>query len=159
MNIFYVDESPETAAQMMCDKHVVKMILESAQLLSTAHRLLDDNPNEILYKVTHKNHPSAVWTRQSFLHYSWLYKHFVALCDEYTYRYGKIHKTDSKLRKILRNYPQKFSTQVSSWKEPPCCMPEDSKISLDTVDNYRQYYKTHKKHIHKWTKRNTPDWI
>lgn len=159
MNIFFVDESPETAAQMMCDKHVVKMILETAQLLSTAHRILDDNTNEILYKATHKNHPSAVWVRESFLHYSWLYNHFTSLCDEYTHRYGKVHKTDTKLRKVLRNYPQKFSIGTYSWKEPPCCMPDDSKISSNTVDNYRQYYNTHKKHMHKWTNRNTPDWI
>ena len=68
MNIFYLDRNPIVAAQMMCDKHVVKMILESAQMLSTAHRVLDgDTYADLvgLYKIAHKNHPSSVWVRSS----------------------------------------------------------------------------------------------
>ena len=78
MNIFCLDEDPIKAVQMMCDKHIVKMILESAQLMSTAHRELDgDNANENLYKSTHKNHPSAKWVRESLWNYVWLYRHWV----------------------------------------------------------------------------------
>lgn len=91
MNIFYLHSDAKECAVMHCDKHVVKMILETAQLLSTAHRLLDGNDDPILYKATHKNHPSAIWTRKSQKNYLWLTSLLQNLCQEYTYRYGKIH--------------------------------------------------------------------
>ena len=97
MNIFYLDRHPIKAAQMMCDKHVVKMILESAQILSTAHRVLDgdDYADQYgLYKIAHKNHPSTIWARSGGLNYLWLYDHMRGLMQEYTYRYGKIHATE-----------------------------------------------------------------
>jgi hypothetical protein len=92
MNIFYLDRDPVIAAQMMCDKHVVKMILESAQMLSTAHRVLDGDEyaNKMgLYKLAHKNHPSTIWVRTSSENYRWLFNHYDALMQEYTYRYDK----------------------------------------------------------------------
>ena len=112
MNVFYLDRDPVTAAKMHCDKHVVKMIIEYAQLMSTAHRVLDgemyygltkngrkikrwklnSNMEDILYKASHINHPSAIWARQSNNNYNWLYCLFTALCDEYTHRYGKVHE-------------------------------------------------------------------
>ena len=79
MNIFYLDEDPVLAAQMHCDKHVVKMILESAQLLSTAHLLIDGDEladERGLYKATHKNHPSSKWVRDSSENYEWLWNLF-----------------------------------------------------------------------------------
>ena len=97
MNIFYLDKNPKIAAQMQCDKHVVKMILESAQMLCTAHRVLDgdDYANKMgLYKLAHKNHPSTIWVRSSYKIIEWLYDHMIALMNEYTYRYGKKHATD-----------------------------------------------------------------
>ena len=100
MNIFYLDRDPVIAAQMMCDKHVVKMILESAQMLSTAHRVLDGDEyaNKMgLYKMAHKNHPSTIWVRSSERIIEWLWEHYVALMDEYTYRYGKTHATERML--------------------------------------------------------------
>lgn len=159
MNIFYLHKSPEISAQMVCNSHCIKMIIESAQMLSTAHNILDNSNLPNLYKTTHKNHPSSVWVRSSFLHYSWLYKHFVALCDEYTYRYGKTHLTDSKLRNTLRNYPRAFSDGTYNWSPPPCCMPNECKISDDPVTNYRHYYNTYKSHIFKWKIREQPDWV
>ena len=89
MNIFYLARDPEIAAQMMCDKHVVKMILESAQMLSTAHRVLDGDEyanSHGLYKMAHKNHPSTIWVRSSVKNYMWLYDHMIALMNEYTHR-------------------------------------------------------------------------
>ena len=80
MNIFYLDKNPVVAAQMQCDKHVVKMILESAQMLSTAHRVLDGNEyadKKGLYKMAHKNHPSTIWARSSLENYVWLFDHMV----------------------------------------------------------------------------------
>ena len=144
MNVFYLDEDPKTAAQWQCDRHVVKMILESAQLLSTAHRELDgdDWADEVgLYKRTHKNHPSAVWARSAKPHYDWLYDHFVALCDEYSYRYGKTHLTDTKFRDVLDYAPP--SILHTKFEEPPQCMPDMYK-EKSAVRGYRNYYRLDK---------------
>ena len=144
MNVFYLDEDPKTAAQWQCDRHVVKMILESAQLLSTAHRELDgdDWADEVgLYKRTHKNHPSAVWARSSTSHYRWLHNHFVALCDEYSYRYGKTHLSDTKFREVLYESPD--NCPVLGFTEPPQCMPDEYK-EASAVRGYRNYYRLDK---------------
>ena len=140
MNIFFLSDDPETAAEWQCDRHVVKMILESAQLLSTAHRELDGDEwaDEVgLYKRTHKNHPSAVWVRKSTHHYRWLYNHFLALCDEYRYRYGKEHLTYTKMHSLLNEYPDNL--EDDGWTDPPQCMPDDYK-HRNTVQAYRNYY-------------------
>lgn len=173
MNIFYIDKDPIQAAQWMVDSHVIKMILESAQLLSTAHRVLDGAPykthskngrlitkydhlDDRLYQATHVNHPSAVWVRQSRHHYEWLSKHFAALLDEYFVRFGKQHAC-SKMH-FLYNHPEKIP-YYPEFVEPPSAMPDIYKISASAVLNYRQYYKCGKSHLHKWTKRSPPDWI
>ena len=96
MNIFYLHNDPQVCAAYHCDKHVVKMILEYAQLLSTAHHELDGVPSIECYKKTHVNHPSAVWARQSKRHYRWLYRLLSHTCREYTKRYRKIHATERK---------------------------------------------------------------
>lgn len=159
MNIFYLDRDPVVAAKYQCDKHVVKMILETAQLLSTAHRCFG-NEDEMLYKITHKNHPSAIWVRESSSNYKWLYEHFVALCDEYTYRYDKIHKTDTKLRDILYKIPNGLKdvgmTEIKlAMNNNPECI-----IVGDPVSSYRNYYKTKKdKFVMNWTKSPVPDWF
>jgi hypothetical protein len=157
MNIFYLDRDPVIAAQMMCDKHVVKMILESAQMLSTAHRVLDGDEyaNEVgLYKLAHKNHPSTIWVRSSNEHYAWLYKHMIALMKEYTYRYGKHHATE-RLIEPLKQQP-KYIT-VSGYIDPPQCMPDQCKEDA-TIPAYRKYYIVEKSSFAKWTKRSKPDW-
>lgn len=140
MNIFFLSDDPTNAAQWQCDRHVVKMILESAQLLSTAHRELDGDEwaDDVgLYKSTHKNHPSAVWVRQSTQHYRWLHKHFLALCDEYRYRYGKEHKTWTKMHALLGEFPDALDDD--GWTDPPQCMPDEYKHH-NTVQAYRNYY-------------------
>lgn len=188
MNIFYISECPRTCAEYMVDKHVVKMIIESAQMLSTAHRILDGKEsiidqrvknsqvvkyrkkkiwvhpnielNNILYKATHKNHPSTIWSRTSLQNYIWLYQHFVHLCDEYTYRYKKKHLTDIKLRDILANAPKNIINNMSNnITEMPCCMPDEYKTSNDPVENYREYYRKDKADIHRWKSREKPSWI
>jgi hypothetical protein len=129
MNIFVLDENPEAAAEYQCDSHVVKMIVESAQILSTAHRVLDgtetrwQNPygrtikrwiladqivNDILYKATHVSHPSCIWARETDSNYRWLYDHFLALCKEYTARYGRLHATEALLKDILKSPPAEY---------------------------------------------------
>ena len=103
MNIFATSTSPKESAQFLDDKRVVKMTLESAQMLSTAIHL-SDSPNNIkekLYKATHKNHPCSIWCRENRSNYIWLYNHFIELGNEYAKRYGKIHKSIINLSDIL----------------------------------------------------------
>jgi len=176
MNIFYIDEDPVQAARWMVDKHVVKMILESAQLLSTAHRVLDgemqvglsklgrkvkrwtlpDARDTIMYAATHMNHPSAVWCRESIENYNWLVEHFFALCEEYTYRYGKKHKCYD-MGYYLQSPPKNL--QSYDWTPMPSAMADEYKISSDPLTNYRNYYKIGKAKMHNWKKREAPEWI
>ena len=177
MNIFYVDHNPMEAAQALVDKHVVKMILESAQLLSTAHRVLDgvetegqsktgrkakrwilpDSRENVLYMATHINHPSAVWCRQSVQNYDWLVDHMFALMREYTHRYGKTHKCYGELSYMLQSPPHNLKNW--DWTEMPSCMAEEYIISDDPIINYRNYYRIGKSSLHRWTNRQPPEWI
>lgn len=177
MNIFYIDRDPVIAAQNQVDKHVVKMILETAQLLSTAHRILDgeeyigqsktgrnvkrwrlpDTRETILYSATHINHPSAVWCRETDMNYAWLFLHFMALMDEYTYRYGKKHKcSDLTFSSALFEVPHNITN--GSFTPVTLAMPDEYKVE-DHVQSYRNYYKQGKTHLHNWTKREQPEWM
>ena len=157
MNIFYLHRDPRVAARYHNDKHVVKMILESAQMLSTAHRELDGNLNETMYRPTHKNHPSTVWVRESSSNYRWLHSLFISLCDEYTHRYGKVHLTDKKLRDVLQPHPLTINT-TKRFTPPPQCMPEQYKNNNNTVQAYRDYYVGEKHNIASWKNRDVPHW-
>ena len=86
MNIFYLHNDPRIAAKYHCDKHVVKMILESAQMLSTAHRIIDKSDDDILYREAYKNHPSTIWVRSGLYHYKWLQSLFNSLGKEFEHR-------------------------------------------------------------------------
>ena len=155
MNIFFLDKDPITAAQYHCDKHCVKMILESAQLLSTAHRILDeDDAHPNVYKVAHKNHPSTIWTRSSEDHYIWLYELFRNLSIEFSNRYSKVHLSWEKLGFILDSLPKNIKD--NGWIDPPQCMPDYCKKS-DTVEAYRTYYKSEKASFCTW-KTQQPIW-
>jgi hypothetical protein len=155
MNIFYLDHDPVKAAEYHGDKHCIKMILESAQLLSTAHQVLD-GPNPNLYKLTHKNHPSAIWARESKANYEWLYSLLEALINEYKFRYGKDHKTIEKLPYL--NKPPK-NIPDGPFTGPTPAMPEQYIVPGDSLTSYRQYYKGDKSHLFNWTNRNRPDWL
>jgi len=164
MNIFYLDRDPEIAAQMLCDKHVVKMILESAQMLSTAHRVLDGDEYADrvgLYKMAHKNHPSTIWVRHSYQNYKWLYTHMIALMQEYTYRYGKHHATE-RLIEPLGNFPiglrEAFKNSFKTYTDPPQCMPDHCK-NEDTVSAYQTYYIIEKSKFATWKRRTPPEWF
>lgn len=163
MNIFFLDSSPSKAAKFHNDKHVVKMILETAQLLSTAHAVLDNEGKQVegMYKPTHVNHPCVVWIRDSTVNYDWTFVLFNSLLLEYTHRYGKIHKCAGlfmdlchRPRNILlpENAEQKNYTSV-----PALAMPEEYKSS-NPVESYRKYYMGEKRHIAKWTNREIPYW-
>ena len=164
MNIFYLSDCPQEAAESHNDKHCVKMILESAQMLSTAHRELDGDVPDILYKSTHKNHPSTIWARSSKQHYDWLYRLFRQLSAEYTLRYSKsgnwgrdlkVHKTWDKLGKILKTTPKNIKD--NGWVDPPQCMPDHCK-KPDTIDAYRNYYLTEKASFSTWKYSQQPTW-
>jgi hypothetical protein len=133
MNIFYLSRDPATAAAMHADIHVNKMILESAQLLCTAHHVTGGTAP---YKKTHENHPCAKWVRQSAEHYRWVLELAKALGAEYTRRYGRTHKTVAEVLPLLENAP---SALPLGWAEPPQAMPEEFR-STDTVESYRRYY-------------------
>lgn len=135
MNIFYLSRDPVLCAEMHCDKHVVKMILETAQLLSTAHHMLGSTAP---YKPTHKNHPSAVWARSGRYQYRWLYELLEALSSEYTQRYGKVHLTWQKCSQALSEAPK--GIPEIEWTDPPQCMPDECKDPTGAVIAYRNYY-------------------
>lgn len=155
MNIFVLDLDPVVAAQMQCDKHVVKMPLECAQMLSTVHRA-HGNDDPMLYRVTHKHHPCTLWASASRANYFWLYEHFKALSDEYTHRYGRVHLSWQKLQDVVA--------------EPPACITNDDPTPFaqampdeykhdDAVVAYRTYYINDKAPILAYTKRNQPTWL
>ena len=144
MNIFYLNPDPVKAAQLQYNKHVVKMILESAQMLCTAHHCYGNAEQKlnVPYKQAHLNHPSTVWARKSRATYRWLYLHMMALGDEYTKRYGKKHLTITKCAKFLNVPP--VHIQGDEFTEPPQAMPDEYKVEGDSVTAYWNYYEGEK---------------
>lgn len=177
MNIFYLDPNTTKCAEYHVDRHCVKMIVEYAQLLSTAHRVLDgveyvdtssgrkikrwklDSSYEpILYKATHINHPSAIWVRQSYKNYMWLRSLLYRLCKEYTYRYGKVHKVESSgLYEALSYAPNNIKTSI--FTEPTPAMPDIYKVVGDSVQSYINYYLGDKQRMFKWKNRDIPYFV
>lgn len=182
MNIFYLHNDPVKCAEMHNDKHTIKMILEYCQLLSTAHRILDGTETQaksktgrnvkrwvlnnemenVYYSATHISHPSAVWARQSAANYDWLVHLLMALCKEYTYRYGKVHKCEQiGLVQALRIHPKNILND-RVFTEPTPAMPEDVKVSGDSIASYRNYYINNKTHLASWkgkvNSRPVPKW-
>lgn len=155
MNIFFLDLDIEKCVQAHCDKHVVKMILEYAQLLSSVHRVTNPEYEGTHYKLTHKNHPDAVWARASIRNYEYLFSLAILLGEEYTYRYGKVHKSIG----IIEAMPYPSGLDNIPFTEPPKCVHDDFKGIEDTVEAYRQYYIRDKGHFCVWTGRPTPEWF
>ncbi len=155
MQIFVVDKDPCNAARMLCDKHVVKMIVESAQILSTVHHLYDSPHKHLIYKKTHERHPCVIWAGESKENYFWLLKHFSELIKEYEYRYGKFHKT-ADLQKTLEAIPKKLpNIGLTSFAQ---AIPEIYR-QKNAIKAYREFYKKEKAHFAKWTKREIPKWF
>ena len=147
MNIFILDNDPIKAAQMHIDKHIVKMPLETAQILST----ICGYP----YRPTHRNHPCTVWARQTKGNYNWLVQLGFALCKEYSLRYSRRHKCKDVIEQL--KYAPEF---IPDGERTPfaLAMPDECKQD-DAVLAYRTYYRTHKKHIASWINRETPEWM
>ena len=164
MNVFYLDHNPRRAAHFHCDKHVSKMIVEYAQILSTAHRVIDGNETirisknnrrlkywehpdhdlEVgLYLPTHVNHPSCIWTREASANYQWLYECFIHLGKIFEFRYGKLHATIEKLGCILdkhpSNIPRRSQTPIKRAINDPAAQYCNV---VDDVEAYRNFYVT-----------------
>lgn len=154
MNRFILHTDPVISAQYHCDKHVVKMILEEAQMLSTVHQRYDSGV-EGLYKPTHKHHPCTVWAGDSVDNYLYGHAMFVALCDEYTVRYGKVHAS-ARLIEPLSVVPAGVPDE--GLLPFPQAMPDEFKCA-DPVDGYRKYYCTAKAGFARWTVRDVPEWF
>ena len=174
MNIFYLHEETKECAKQHLDKHVVKMILEYAQLLSTAHRLLDgyeyegksisgrkamrwkldDAREDNLYLASHMKHPSGMWCRETSANYLWLYNLWRDLMKEYTFRYGKQHVAE-RLIPFLDNLPKNI--KFAELTTMPQCMPEQYKVP-ESIQAYKNYYIGDKQRFAVWTNRPIPEW-
>ena len=159
MNLFILDNDINLCAQMACDKHVVKMPLETAQMLCTAHHLYNpDNPMlPLLYKETHKNHPCTKWVCESATNYLWTYMFWLAQCEEYSHRFHKHHLTHQKYAKILAEIPP----NIPAGKQTPFAqaMPDEYKND-DAVTAYRDYYTNEKAHILQYNNGRSPaGWV
>ena len=174
MNIFYLHEETKECAKQHLDKHVVKMILEYAQLLSTAQRLLDgyeyegksisgrkamrwkldDQREDNLYMASHMKHPSGMWCRETSGNYLWLYNLWRDLMKEYTFRYGKHHVAE-RLIPFLDNLPKNIKNAEIT--PMPQCMPEQYKVP-DSIQAYKNYYIGDKQRFAVWTNRPIPEW-
>jgi len=177
MNIFVLDKDPQTAAQMMCDKHVVKMIVESGQMLSTAWRVLDgeqytelsannrrikrwklpyDLFEQMLYKASFVGHPCTKWAMENNKNYYWLAEHAYALCKEYTYRYKKVHKAEDMISYMRYRKPANIK-EADSMTPFAQAMPDEYK-NTDAVEAYRAYYLGEKTGFAEWKNDNVPSW-
>ena len=154
MNIFFLSWIPKICALYHVDKHVVKMILESCQLLCSAHHITESK-YKAPYKLTHKNHPCSIWTRTSLANYNWLIEMSLELCKEYTYRYGKVHKCQAYIEELKINPPPIEDIGLTT---PKLAMPDIYKDD-NPVMAYRQYYFFEKKPLHYWKNRKTPKFI
>lgn len=179
MNIFHLSDNLIESARFLMNKHSVKMPLESAFMLCAAHRVLDgketiiknkagknkkiwelfDERESILYGVSHKSHPSTIWTRTNDKNYIWHYNYFIAMLDEYQYRYGKIHAC-SKLIPYLKTPPK----NIPNGELTPVTPAMDSQYIIpgDSVASYRNYYIKAKQHLADWSgkinSREVPEW-
>lgn len=146
MNIFVLDRDPIKSAQLQKDRHVIKMCLESCQLLCNCF-----DQDEVPYKRTHYNHPCSVWARESEGNFNWLKQHAIALCEEYTFRYGKIHKC----RQVIDSLP-KFVCDKKEMTKFALAIPEQYR-GEDEVNSYINYYRSEKLINSFWKNREIPD--
>ena len=156
MNIFFLDWDVKKCAEYHCDKHVVKMILETAQLLCGVHHMTGQVTDKVPYKLSHKNHPCAIWTRESLSNYLYLCDLGLALGQEYTYRYGKTHKSVNIINWCLENKPNIHDVDFTT---PPLAMDDQYKINNDVIESYRNYYRRGKSQIVNWKNRPVPEWF
>ena len=155
MNIFFLDENPTLSAQYHVDKHVVKMILETAQLLCGVHHVTAHDSAHVPYKLSHKNHPCSIWCRESLSNYLYLCELGLELSKEYTYRYGKRHKSQEVIEWCLINKPNIPDIEFT---DPAKAMPDEFKVD-SVVESYRNYYMGAKSNLAVWKNRKKPFWF
>lgn len=154
MNIFVLDYNPQIAAEYHCDKHVVKMILESAQILCAVHH--KNGHTNVQYKLTHKNHPCTIWAGESKQNYEWLLALAYNLNEEFKFRFN--HEVNHKSYDIIDSLPDIELPDIGLTKFAEA-MPDYCKVTDCTVMNYREYYRKEKSHILNYTNAQTPYWI
>jgi len=152
MNIFALNSDPILAAQNHVDKHIVKMPLEASQILCTVVRGLG---GEARYKPTHKNHPCTLWAGECSGNYEWLVQLGLALCNEYTHRYGREHACEEVIREVSIPRP---ALRIAPRGAFALAMPDQYKQD-DAVESYRAYYRAEKAHLHSWKNRQPPEWL
>lgn len=157
MNIFVLDYDPKVSAKYHNDKHVVKMIVETAQILSTVNHT-KNTWNANMYKPAFQKHPCTIWASKSKKNYQWLVALGLALYDEYKFRYGsdRIHKAGETIKNHLQEVPK--TIKKDNFTKFALAMPKDYHCNHGTVSSYRKYYLNDKRHLAKWTKRETPFW-
>ena len=155
MNIFILDKDVKKCAEYHVDKHVVKMILETAQLLCGVHHMIPQVTPDVPYKLSHKNHPCAIWTRKSLSNYIYLCELGLELCKEYTYRYGKRHKSEQVIMWCIVNRPNIPDLGLTEFA---VAMPDEYKVG-DAVESYRNYYRGAKSGFASWKMRDVPEWF
>ena len=162
MNIFFLDETPKFSAQYLCDKHIPKMLLESAQMLSTAVRKYEEDTEttplaEPIYKSAYPNHPMTIWVSETLGNFTWALDNAIWINNEYKLRFNKIHKSYKVLKNII-DFELNAHIPEGDFTEPPQCMPDEYR-DTDYVTAYRRYYNTDKKYFAKWEKgRQQPEW-
>ena len=158
MNIFFLHKDPQWAANALCDKHVPKMLLESAQMLSTAVQKYTDRIEE-LYKPAYPNHPMTKWVGFNRDCFRWALENAVFISQEYCKRFKKLHKSSKIINTI---YDNNYIDDIPDgfFKEPPQCMPDQYKLRSDLyVKAYRKYYQGEKEYFAKWERGvSAPDW-
>lgn len=182
MNIFPIEERdnkpcPVLSAQSQCDKHVPKMVVETAQMLSTAHRVIDgelyedrtknnrrvkrwrlNENDDVIYKAAHVNHPCSIWCRETDANYRWLWEHLKALCEEYTHRYGRVHKTEEVMH-VLEAIPNNIKRGPLT-KMPLAMQSNPECMFDDVVKSYRAFYQTKQNRFKMvWSNRKKPEWF
>jgi hypothetical protein len=154
MNIFILHDNPEIAAQFHCNKHVVKMILESCQILCTVHHMKEIHC-DIPYRPTHTKHICVLWAGETEENFNWLLQLTKYLLMEYTYRYEKTHKC-KEVYEWLILHPLSFSEKkLTNFVQ---AMPQEYKMN-NSIDAYRNYYNLGKKHILQYKRRHVPLWL
>ena len=162
MNIFFLDKTPEKSAQYLCDKHIPKMLLESAQMLSTAVRKYEEDTEttplaEPIYKSAYPNHPMTIWVSETLGNFTWALDNAIWINNEYKLRFNKIQKSYKVLKNII-DFELNAHIPEGDFTEPPQCMPDEYR-DKDYVTAYRRYYNTDKKYFAKWEKgRQQPEW-
>lgn len=156
MNIFYLVHDAHLCAVAHGNRHVIKMILETCQLLCSVYHMTTPGV-DVPYKLTHKNHPCAVWARKSLDNYNWLLQLGLALCCEYTHRYGKVHAS----HKVLVHLSTISAPSIPSlgFTPPPQAMPVVYHNGTSSVEAYRLYYKQEKRHLFAWKRRDMPEFL